>query len=147
MTIKVAGARLLSFSLIYIAISFLFAGAGMIAFGVQMAEFHGFVSSFMTTVIVSATGINDIYKKQHLIKEFMASVWHWSFICVMYVICLNLIHCILACSLQQLRSQGRLFPKVQLRPMNPHLTCKRILSEFPNCQSVTEKSFEIIFLR
>jgi hypothetical protein len=67
----------------------------MIAFGVQMEEFHDFVSSFMTTVIVSTTGIEDIYKKQHLINVFMASMWHWSLICVMFVVCLNLILCTL----------------------------------------------------
>jgi hypothetical protein len=95
MTIRFAGARLLSFSLIFIILSILFAGEGMIAFGLQMVEFRDFMSSLVTTVIVSATGSEDIYKKQYLINPLIASVWHWSLICVMYVVCLNLILCIL----------------------------------------------------
>jgi hypothetical protein len=60
-----------------------------------MEEFHDFMSAFVTTIIVSATGSENIYEKQFLINPLIASIWHWALICVMYVVCLNLILCIL----------------------------------------------------
>jgi hypothetical protein len=69
----------------------------MLAFGQQMEAFHDFTTSVVTTLIVmtSSTGGVEIYGKQFEIDPVTASVWYWLMICVMSVVCLNLILCIL----------------------------------------------------
>lgn len=93
--VRIATARLASFSVILLCLITLFAGSGMLAFGQQMAEFHTFQDSIVSTLVVITTGEADIYNRQYLISPAVASIWHWLLICVMWVVCLNLILCIL----------------------------------------------------
>lgn len=93
--VQIAISRLTSFGVILVCLVVLFAGAGMLAFGQQMTEFHTFMDAIVSTLIVVTTGEADIYNKQFLISPGLASVWHWLLICVMWVVCLNLILCIL----------------------------------------------------
>ena len=94
-TIRNASARLFAFGIILICLITLFAGGAMLAFGQQMKEFHTFADSFVTTLIVMATGTEEIYEAQFAIDPMLASLWHWLLVCIMYVVCLNLVLCIL----------------------------------------------------
>ena len=94
-TIRNASARLLSFGIILVFLITLFAGSAMLAFGTHMEEFHSFSDAFVTTLIIIATGTEDIYELQFEIDPALASMWHWLLVCIMYVVCLNLVLCIL----------------------------------------------------
>ena len=67
----------------------------MLAFGLQMEEFHTFSDAVVTTLIVLSTGSEGIYKVQFSIDPLLASLWHWLVVGIMYVVCLNLVLCIL----------------------------------------------------
>ena len=67
----------------------------MLAFGTHMEEFHSFGEAFVTTLVVIATVTEDIYEMQFEIDPVVASIWHWLLVCIMYVVCLNLVLCIL----------------------------------------------------
>ena len=94
-TIANASSRLFAFGIIIICLITLFAGGAMLAFGLQMEEFHTFSNSVVTTLIVLTTGSEVIYKIQFSIDPLLASVWHWLVVGIMYVVCLNLVLCIL----------------------------------------------------
>ena len=67
----------------------------MLAFGLQMEEFHTFSDAVVTTLIVLSTGSEGIYQVQFSIDPLLASLWHWLVVGIMYVVCLNLVLCIL----------------------------------------------------
>ena len=94
-TISNASSRLFSFMIILVCLISLFSGGAMLAFGQQMEQFHTFANSFVTTLIVISTGTEDIYEDQLEIDPLLASIWHWLLVCIMYVVCLNLVLCIL----------------------------------------------------
>jgi hypothetical protein len=94
-TIVIAGKGLMSFSLVIVCLVTLFAGAGMLAFGQQMEEFHDGVSAFITTLLIMTKGDADVYQRQYEIDPVFSSIWHWLLVCIMYLVCLNLILCIL----------------------------------------------------
>jgi hypothetical protein len=94
-TVINASARLFSFGIIIICLLTLFAGGAMLAFGQQMEEFHTFVDAFLSTLIVMTSGSEDIYRVQLEIDKTLASLWHWLLVGIMYVVCLNLLLCIL----------------------------------------------------
>ena len=94
-SIRNASARLLSFGIILVFLITLFAGSAMLAFGTHMEEFHSFSDAFVTTLVIIATGTEDVYEAQFEIDPALASTWHWLLVCIMYVVCLNLVLCIL----------------------------------------------------
>ena len=94
-TIVNASSRLFSFGIIIMCLITLFAGGAMLAFGLQMEEFHTFSDSVVTTLIVLSTGSEEIYGVQFSIDPLLASLWHWLVVSIMYVVCLNLVLCIL----------------------------------------------------
>jgi hypothetical protein len=94
-TLLNASSRLFSFGIILLCLLTLFAGAAMLAFGQQMEQFHTFADAFVTTLIVMTTGSESIYEVQLEIDPLLASLWHWLLVCIMYVVCLNLLLCIL----------------------------------------------------
>ena len=94
-TVSLAASRLASFGIIVVCLVTLFAGSAMMSFGQQMEEFHDIQTAFISTLIVITTGEASIYEKQYLIDPLFASIWHWLLIAVMWVVCLNLVLCIL----------------------------------------------------
>ena len=94
-TIRAAGPGLFSFGIIFISLLTVFAGSAMLAFGHQMEEFHNFYLAVKTTLIVMTTAATEVYDKQNEVDPIVASCWHWLMITVMYVVCLNLVLCIL----------------------------------------------------
>ena len=104
-TVLNASARLFSFGIILMCLLTLFAGGAMLAFGQQMDEFHTFPNAFLTTLIVMTTGSEETYELQRDIDPFIASVWHWLLVCIMYVVCLNLLLCILVDAYGESRAQ------------------------------------------
>ena len=104
-TVLNASARLFSFGIILICLLTLFAGGAMLAFGQQMDEFHTFPNAFLSTLIVMTTGSEEIYELQRDIDPFIASVWHWLLVGIMYVVCLNLLLCILVDAYGESRAQ------------------------------------------
>jgi hypothetical protein len=104
-TVLNASARLFSFGIILMCLLTLFAGGAMLAFGQQMDEFHTFPNAFLTTLIVMTTGSEETYELQRDIDPFIASVWHWLLVCIMYVVCLNLLLCILVDAYGEARAQ------------------------------------------
>ena len=104
-TVRNAAKSLFSFSLILGCLIALFAGAGMLAFGQEMEGFHSLTESTVTTLIVMTTGTEEIYAEQHAIDPFLAALWHWLLVCIMYVVCLNLVLCILVDAYAETRLQ------------------------------------------
>jgi hypothetical protein len=104
-TVLNASSRLFSFGIILMCLLTLFAGAAMLAFGQQMEEFHTFSNSFLTTLIVMTTGSEEVYENQLEIDQLLASLWHWLLVCIMYVVCLNLLLCILVDAYGESRAQ------------------------------------------
>jgi len=104
-TVINASARLFSFGIIIICLLTLFAGGAMLAFGQQMEEFHTFVDAFLSTLIVMTSGSEDIYRVQLEIDKLLASLWHWLLVGIMYVVCLNLLLCILVDAYGESRAQ------------------------------------------
>jgi hypothetical protein len=104
-TILKASSRLFSFGIILLCLLTLFSGAAMLAFGQQMEQFHTFANSFVTTLIVMTTGSESIYEVQLEIDPLLASLWHWLLVCIMYVVCLNLLLCILVDAYGESRAQ------------------------------------------
>mmetsp|Transcript_31015 Transcript_31015/g.39917 ORF Transcript_31015/g.39917 Transcript_31015/m.39917 type:complete len:434 (+) Transcript_31015:438-1739(+) len=94
-TIVIAGKGLASFSIVLICLITLFAGSAMVAFGQQLEYFNDVPNAFITTMIVMTKGEPDVYYQQYKIDPLFASVWHWLLVCIMYMVCLNLILCIL----------------------------------------------------
>jgi hypothetical protein len=94
-TVLTASSRLFAFGIILLNLLTLFAGAAMLSFGQQMEEFHTFSNAFLTTLLVTTTGSEEVYENQLEIDPILASVWHWLLVCIMYVVCLNLLLCIL----------------------------------------------------
>jgi hypothetical protein len=94
-TISIAKGPLLSFSLVLICLVTLFAGAGLIGFGQKMEEFHDMYNAVISTLIVVTTGSSDVYVEQYKISPFIATIWYWLLIILMYLVCLRLILCIL----------------------------------------------------
>jgi len=94
-TVLTASSRLFAFGIILVNLLTLFAGAAMLSFGQQMEEFHTFSNAFLTTLLVTTTGSEEVYENQLEIDPLLASVWHWLLVCIMYVVCLNLLLCIL----------------------------------------------------
>jgi len=104
-TLLNASSRLFSFGIILMCLLTLFAGAAMLAFGQQMEQFHTFGDAFVTTLIVMTTGSESIYEFQLEIDPLLASLWHWLLVCIMYVVCLNLLLCILVDAYGESRAQ------------------------------------------
>jgi hypothetical protein len=94
-TIINASSRLFSFGIILLCLLTLFSGGAMLAFGTQMEQFHTFPDAFVTTLIVMTSGTESIYEVQFEIDPVLASLWHWLLVVIMYVVCLNLLLCIL----------------------------------------------------
>mmetsp|Transcript_8989 Transcript_8989/g.10793 ORF Transcript_8989/g.10793 Transcript_8989/m.10793 type:complete len:320 (-) Transcript_8989:187-1146(-) len=94
-TISIAGNGLMSFSLVLGCLITLFGGAGMLAFGQQMIEFHDMISAIISTLTIMTTGDSAIYERQFELNPFIATVWYWTLVCIMYLVCLNLVLCIL----------------------------------------------------
>mmetsp|Transcript_28856 Transcript_28856/g.48749 ORF Transcript_28856/g.48749 Transcript_28856/m.48749 type:complete len:683 (+) Transcript_28856:288-2336(+) len=93
-TLFFASSRLVPLGVIVTTFLFIFAGAGMLAFGQQLEEFHDFTTAFVTTLVATTTA-SDVYAKQFAIDPLTASVWYWLLVCIMSVICLHLVLCIL----------------------------------------------------
>merc|ERR1712118_444209 len=83
----------------------LFAGAGMLAFGQQMEEFHSFPLSVISTMIVMTTGSAHYYPTQYEIDPVFACLWHWMLMTTMWVVCLNIILCILVDSYAEAKAK------------------------------------------
>jgi len=94
-TLALAGSPLMSFSLVLGILLSLFAGAGMLAFGQKMEGFHSMYDSMVSTLIIMTTGDANIYNEQYAISPFIATIWYWLLVTIMYLVCLRLILCIL----------------------------------------------------
>ena len=115
-TVMNASARLFSFGIIIICLLTLFAGGAMLAFGQQMEEFHTFTDAFLSTLIVMTSGSEDIYQDQLEIDKLLASLWHWLLVGIMYVVCLNLLLCILVDAYGESRAQRAEMDKDHILP-------------------------------
>jgi len=115
-TVINASARLFSFGIIIICLLTLFAGGAMLAFGQQMEEFHTFSDAFLSTLIVMTAGTEDIYRDQLQIDKLLASLWHWLLVGIMYVVCLNLLLCILVDAYGESRAQRAEMDKDHILP-------------------------------
>ena len=115
-TILNASSRLFSFGIILMCLLTLFAGAAMLAFGQQIEQFHTFSDAFVTTLIVMTSGSESIYEVQLEIDPLLASVWHWLLVCIMYVVCLNLLLCILVDAYGESRAQRAEMDKDHILP-------------------------------
>mmetsp|Transcript_56874 Transcript_56874/g.106822 ORF Transcript_56874/g.106822 Transcript_56874/m.106822 type:complete len:727 (-) Transcript_56874:173-2353(-) len=93
-TLYFASSRLVPLGVIVSCFVCVFAGAGMLAFGQQLEEFHDFTTAVVTTLVAFTTE-SEVYGKQFAINPLTASVWHWLLVCIMSVICLHLVLCIL----------------------------------------------------
>lgn len=51
--------------------------------------------ALMTTMIIMTTGSADAYRAQLLVNPAFAHTWHWFLIVVLWVVCLNMVLCIL----------------------------------------------------
>ena len=115
-TVLNASARLFSFGIIIVCLLTLFAGGAMLAFGQQMEEFHTFSDAFLSTLIVMTSGSEDIYQIQLEIDQLLASLWHWLLVGIMYVVCLNLLLCILVDAYGESRAQRAELDKDHILP-------------------------------
>ena len=93
-TLFFASSRLVPLGVIVTTFILIFAGAGMLAFGQQLEEFHDFTTALVTTLVATTTA-SDVYAKQFAIDPLTASVWYWLLFGIMSVICLHLVLCIL----------------------------------------------------
>lgn len=94
-TISIAGEGLMSFSLVLGCLVTLFAGAAMLAFGQKVTAFHDMSSAIIQTLILMSSGDPEVYTMLLELNPLIASIWYWLLICVMYLVCLNLVLCIL----------------------------------------------------
>merc|ERR1719498_156289 len=81
-TLVNASSRLYSFGVIVLCLVTLFAGSAMLGFGQQMEEYHTFSNALVTTLIVVATGTEEIHEVQYSIDPLLASLWYVVFAAV-----------------------------------------------------------------
>jgi hypothetical protein len=150
-TVMNASARLFSFGIIIVCLLTLFAGGAMLAFGQQMEEFHTFTDAFISTLIVMTSGSEDIYRVQLEIDQLLASLWHWLLVGIMYVVCLNLLLCILVDAYGESRAQraemdrDHILPTLYEQSVDAAWYCGdsmrvRVMKAFKESDPVDEKS-------
>jgi hypothetical protein len=94
-TLTIAGNGLMSFSLVLFCLVTLFAGSAMLAFGQKVDSFHDMTSAIIQTLVIMTTGDPAVYNRLLELNPAIASIWYWLLVCVMYLVCLNLVLCIL----------------------------------------------------
>eukprot|EP00928_Gymnodinium_smaydae_P079988 TRINITY_DN6379_c0_g1_i2.p1 TRINITY_DN6379_c0_g1~~TRINITY_DN6379_c0_g1_i2.p1 ORF type:complete len:632 (-),score=59.24 TRINITY_DN6379_c0_g1_i2:230-2125(-) len=89
-TIRVALPKLIALAAASTSLLFLYSGMGVIAFGAQLEEFSSVLSAFPTTAMIVVTADSDVYEKQKLVDEFLAVLWFWTLIALLFIVVLNL---------------------------------------------------------
>jgi len=95
MTVSMAMSKLVAFGLIVALLVAIFAGAGLLAYGPELEEFHTYPEAIITTLVVMSTGDDTVYNKMFEVDPILSSFWHWLLITIVWLVGLKIILCIL----------------------------------------------------